>query len=82
MTTPQPDRAPPDHAVSPGEPHRSEALEAELAALEAILPAGSPAVATGAAGDQGSAPPPAPGTTPADGHGVVPPPATRSTPRR
>jgi hypothetical protein len=44
MTTPEHERAPPDVPASPEE-RRSEALEAELAALEAILPGRAPAVA-------------------------------------
>lgn len=43
MTTPQHERAPSDVPASTGDPPRSEALEAELAALEAILPAGDAA---------------------------------------
>jgi hypothetical protein len=66
-TCPPPERAPSDLPASAGEPPRSEALEAELAALEAILPPESPAVApapgvaSGAGGDQTVATPPPPG---------------------
>jgi hypothetical protein len=55
MTTPEHRRDPPDVPASADEAPRSEALEAELAALEAILPAEppteSPAVAPKPASD-------------------------------
>jgi hypothetical protein len=69
--TPKHERAPLELTASPGEPPRSEALQAELAALEAILPVGSPAVVprpageTGAGDDQAAVPSPPPDAPPA-----------------
>ena len=63
MTTPQHERASLDVPASADHPPRSEALEAELAALEAILPAGAPAVAPKPVAESGprDAPPAADG---------------------